>query len=563
MAENNERRPSQDGVTERIDAVLGERRRETPVRRTVAGATGAAPAERAPVRRPAPQGARAPQARQGAQIRSAQAQQGAQIRNAQAQQGAQVRSASAAAPQGAGRRIVPDYGKGAPPRTPAASPDRTSSAAQSAKPASPDAGRRIVPDYGKGVRQPKAAPADPNAGRRLHDPERAATRRTDAIKAVEEKEKEKEKNKKGDSDVGGTIVSGILRTVIYLVSVTVVAVILSIFIINVGNDAYAFVKPDEAIDVTIPEGATRGDIADILYDNGVINYKTAFKIYGSIKHIEENFVAGEYTVSPMMNYKDLYNAFKPKPVSGTTWVTIPEGYTVDEIINLMLSKGIGGTKQDYVDAINKGDFSEFWFVKELEEKGYSEDRFYRLEGYLFPDTYEFYNASSAYTVVRKMLKRFDEIYSDKLRARADEIGWTTDQVVILASMIEREAGLSSDFRNISAVFHNRLKTGGGFLFLSSDATAVYAIQHDTGERPKTVTAEMMEYDSPYNTYLHQGLPPGAIANPGMNALKYALYPNENSSYLYFVSLPSGETLYANNEWEHNQNVQRLRAEQGN
>ena len=388
---------------------------------------------------------------------------------------------------------------------------------------------------------------------------------TDVSKSIRQEavdpKKEEKRKKREEADNGGTIVSSLLRTVIYLVSVTVISVVLSIFIINIGNDVYAFVKSNDAIEVTIPEGATRSDIADILYDNGVINYKSAFKIYGSLKHIEEDFVAGDYTVTPMMNYKDLYNAFKPKPVSGTTWITIPEGYTIDEIIDLMLKNNIGGTKQDYVDAVNNGDFSEFWFVKELEEKGYSEDRYYRLEGYLFPDTYEFYNASSAYTVVRKMLKRFDEIYTEKLKTRAAELGMTTDQVVILASMIEREAGFSYDYRNVSSVFHNRLRNSGTFPYLASDATAVYAIQHDTGERPKNVTAEMMEYDSPYNTYTHQGLPPGAIANPGMNALKYALYPAE-TYYYYFVSLPNGETLFATNQWEHEQNVARLRSMQG-
>lgn len=393
----------------------------------------------------------------------------------------------------------------------------------------------------------------------------AATRVTDISDISENVDKRSvsglfKKKKKGDDDVGGSIVSSLVRTVIYLVTCTVIAVVLSIFIINVGNDVFAFVKSDEAVDVVIPEAATREDIADILYENGVINYKSAFKLYGSLKHIEENFVAGEYTVTPMMNYKDLYSAFKEKPVSGTTWVTIPEGYTFDEIIDLMLDKGIGGSKEEYVKAMNEGDFSEFDFVKELDANGYNENRFYKLEGYLFPDTYEFYNASNAYTVIRKMLKRFDEIYNDKLKARADELGMTTDEVVVLASMIEREAGLSSDFRNVSSVFHNRLNNSATFPYLASDATAVYAIQHDTGERPKHVTAEMMEYDSPYNTYTHTGFPPGAIANPGMNAIKYALYPAD-TYYYYFVSLSSGETLFATNAAEHEQNVARLRAEQ--
>ncbi|MBQ7671392.1 MAG: endolytic transglycosylase MltG [Clostridia bacterium] len=578
MSENENRAVPENGendVTREIDTVLSAKRKvaeETP-RRTPARPSSAAPGERqatpsSQIRRTAPEGQIRRTANDPAARPAPQAQNHIQPARPQPapQQGQTPR-----APQG--QAHAPQTQNHAQPARPQPAPQ------QGQTPHTPQEQALHAPQ-GQPVRAPQAAPQTPAepaqrkeaapvrpvSGRKLRTEKPAdATRVTDVSKSIRQEavdpKKEEKRKKREEADNGGTIVSSLLRTVIYLVSVTVIAVVLSIFIINVGNDVFAFVKSNDAIEVTIPEGATRSDIADILYDNGVINYKTAFKIYGSLKHIEENFVAGDYTVTPMMNYKDLYNAFKPKPVSGTTWITIPEGYTIDEIIDLMLKNNIGGTKQDYVDVINKGDFSEFWFVNELEENGYSEDRYYRLEGYLFPDTYEFYNASSAYTVVRKMLKRFDEIYTDKLKTRAAELGMTTDQVVILASMIEREAGFSYDFRNVSSVFHNRLRNSATFPYLASDATAVYAIQHDTGERPKSVTSEMMQYESPYNTYTNPGLPPGAIANPGMNALKYALYPAE-TYYYYFVSLPNGETLFATNQWDHEQNVARLRSMQG-
>ena len=465
-------------------------------------------------------------------------------------------------------RRAPEQGRGIRPR-PQVSPE----AAPPSQSAPQPAPRAPIPQsapVSKPLTVPKPAEdAAPDedikvAGRRFRR-DKSETRVTDVSSdaipsAKTEGAKLKKKKKKKDEDVGGSIVSSLLKTVIYLVTVTVIAVVLSIFIINVGNDVFAFVKSDELVAVTIPENATREDVADILYENGVINYKTAFRIYGSLKKIEENFVAGDYTVSPSMNYKQLYYAFKEKPVSGTQWVTIPEGYTVDEIIDLMLSYKIGGTKEDYVKAINEGDF-DYWFVKELDESGYSSDRFYKLEGYLFPDTYEFYNASDAYTVVNKMLKRFDEIYSDKLKARAEELGMTTDQVVILASIIEKEAGASSDFRNVSSVFHNRLAQPANYPRFESDATVVYAIAHERGVRPKEVTAKMLEYNSPYNSYKNDGYPPGAIANPGMNALKYALYPAD-TGYYYFVSFPDGETVFASSYYEHEQNVARLREMQG-
>ena len=576
MSDNNERELTDDKLSEDIDSVLSRRKKDPPQgapadpvprpgqrfgpdysiwdkgRAGAGPATSSPSAERSDVHapgqriqspdaiprpRPVPQQNAAPRAvpQQNAAPRTVSPQNAAP--RAVPQQNAAPRAVS---PQNAAPRAVPQHrspapaAQGAPAAKPGPAPQHTAPAAN---------GDEDVKVAGKKIRSDKSETKVTDVG----GTDTVQTSKTAGVK----------KKKKKDDDVGGSIVSSLLKTVIYLVTVTVIAVVLSIFIINVGNDVFAFVKSDELVEVTIPENATRDDIADILYENGVINYKTAFKIYGSLKKIEENFVAGDYTVSPSMNYKQLYSAFKEKPLTGTQWVTIPEGFTADEIIDLMLSYNIGGTKEDYVKAINEGDFSEFWFVKELDENGYDANRFYKLEGYLFPDTYEFYNASDAYTVVKKMLKRFDEVYGDKLKARADELGMTTDQVVILASIIEKEAGSSSDFRNVSSVFHNRLADPYNFPRFESDATVVYAIAHERGVRPKEITAKMMEYNSPYNSYTHEGYPPGAISNPGMNALKYALYPAD-TYYYYFVSYPNGETVFATNAYEQEQNIARLR-----
>ncbi len=424
--------------------------------------------------------------------------------------------------------------------------------------------RRDFVTSGQRIVQKDKTDAEKNGARRPINIKRTndevdnqATRKTDMSERVG-MDNGKNKKKKSSSDLGSEMVISMVKAVIYLVFVAVVAVVLSIFIINVGNDVFAFVKSDETVEITIPENATTEDVAEILYQNGIIKYKGIFTLYGNIKDIEENYVAGTFTVSPMMNYKSLIYELKPKPVSGTSWVTVPEGFTVDEIIDLMISYGIGGTKEDYADVINNGDF-DYWFVEELETNGWSSDRFYRLEGYLFPDTYEFYNASDAYTVINKMLKRFSEVYTSTYKARAEEIGFTTDQVVTLASMIEKEAGFSSDFRNVSSVFHNRLNSGGTYPRMESDATVVYAIHHLTGERPTDVTGETISFESPYNTYQNNGLPPGAIANPGMNALKYALYPAD-TNYYFFVSSKSGTTLFASTVAGHEANKQAVKDE---
>ena len=361
---------------------------------------------------------------------------------------------------------------------------------------------------------------------------------------------------KGDNTrAGADMMTRVVKGIIYMVLVLVVSVFISIFAIRIGNDVFAFVKSDEVIDVTIPEGATTSEIASILSDNGIIKYPAIFKLYASLKHEKGEYVAGSYSVSPSMSYDQLRNSFKKQIETGTCWITIPEGYTTDEIIDLMVENGIG-TREKYIDVINNYDF-DFWFIDELEENGVSPDRYYRLDGYLFPDSYEFYKASSEETVIKKPLARFDEVFVSDYKTRAAQLGYTVDQIVTIASLVEKEAGRSSDFMYVSSVFHNRLKDPANFPRLESDATVVYAIQANTGVRPKEVTPEDLKYESPYNTYLNSGLTPGPITNPSASAIRYALYP-ANTNYKYFVSADNGQTFFAATKGEHDANIQTVK-----
>jgi len=330
-------------------------------------------------------------------------------------------------------------------------------------------------------------------------------------------------------DEGGNTVVSIVKAVIYMIFVVVISVFLAIGIISVGNDVFAFVKNDVSIDITIPEYASLDDITEILYQNEVIAYPTVFKIYAQLKKDVDNFLAGDYVVSPNMSYDDLRDSFKPQPKLGISEITIPEGYTTDEIIDLMVSYGIG-TREGYEEAIANYDF-DYWFLKELEDNGVDADRIYRLDGYLFPDTYQFYNSSSEVTVLNKLLKRFGQIFKEEYKIQAQSMGYTVDEIVNLAAMIEKEAGTPSEFFKVSSVFHNRLRNWKSRPMLESDATIVYAIQHETGERPKLTGTD---YATPYNTYTYPGLPPGPIANPSASAILAALSPAD-TEYYYFVA----------------------------
>ena len=187
-----------------------------------------------------------------------------------------------------------------------------------------------------------------------------------------------------------------------------------------------------------------------------------------------------------------------------------------------IASGIG-ERERYVEVINNYDF-DFWFIDELGEDWASDGRIYRLDGYLFPDTYQFYNASSEETVIKKLLSRFNQVFVKSYKERAAELGYTVDEILTLASIIEKEAANQSEFGDVSSVFHNRLNDPANYPRLESDATVVYSIT---------------------------GLVPGPIANPSNSAILAALNP-KNTNYYYFVS--NGKmTYFAKTLQEHNAN----------
>lgn len=386
------------------------------------------------------------------------------------------------------------------------------------------------------------------------------TRLTDAVPKA--KLKTPVRKKDDDAESGGGTLGGVFKALIYMTAVILVAVLGAYLVIQFGNDVFAFVKSDEAIEVIIPENATVNDIADILGDNDIIKYPFLFKLYASLSgedSVDEDgnsvFIPGTYEVSPMNNYMQLLGCFKAKAKTReVVWVTFPEGSTAQEMITTLVEDYGIASYEEFASAINDYDY-ELEFLEGLDEL---EGRYYRLEGYLFPDTYQFYSNSTAETVIYKMLVNFhtkldylsygDKTYKDRLK----ELGMTLDEVVTLASMIEEEVKYPIDYDQVSSVFHNRLADPVNYALLGSDATTVYAITMETGERPQTLGAEELAFDSPYNTRKSAGLPPGAIANPGFEALYSAFYPAD-TKYYYFVADSNGYNLYARTQAGHEKN----------
>ena len=379
---------------------------------------------------------------------------------------------------------------------------------------------------------------------------------------------------------------GLLKTLLYVAGVAAVSIFLAVTIIGAANDIYAFEKPDISVVIEIPEGADTREVAEILKENGVISHPFVFCLYAERKfngssYYNGEFKAGEHTIvfknedndggtvtaggdfttdyikltkneddsTRPLNYDRILSiiAVSTYKERDTVRITVPEGYTVDEIIDLLVSNGVG-EKENYIDVIQNHDY-DYEFVKLIPE---NEDRKYRLEGYLFPDTYDFFTDESEISVINKFLANFEIKFEDLYYERAEELGMSVDDLIILASILEKEAKNAEDLPIMSSVFHNRIKSG---MMLGSDATVMYLLP----ERKTALTSEDLAIDSPYNTRKYNGIPPGAISNPGIEAINAAFYPS-TTNYYYFLTLTTGETIYSRTEAEHNAAREKARAE---
>ena len=344
-----------------------------------------------------------------------------------------------------------------------------------------------------------------------------------------------------------SVLSNVMKAVIYIVAVLVFSGFLSVYIIIVANDVFAFIKSDIEMDITISEYDNTSDIADKLYDFGVIKYPSIFRIYAKLRNQNDVYAGGTYTISPSMNYDQLFIELKGKNVArDQISLTIREGWTVEDVIDLFVSKEMG-SRAEFVNVINNHDF-DYWFVKELDNADLSSSRTYRLEGYLFPDTYYFYTDATEVAIIDKLLSNFNKKFVQPYREFIAGTQYTVDDMIIMASLIQAEARFTDEYGNISSVFHNRLNNPG-YEYIGARLQCDATIQYVLAERKENLTAADLETDNPYNTRIHAGLPPGPIGNPSLNAIHFALEPAETDFY-YFVSYPGGRTEFSATNAEH-------------
>ncbi len=372
-----------------------------------------------------------------------------------------------------------------------------------------------------------------------------------ASQSESEEEKEPSKSVKVKKKVvneRGVSVRSIAFAAIYVVVVLVLALVLAYYIITRANDAFAFVKNDVELTVEITdENMSLDELADLLYEAGAIKYPGFFKLYVNMKNDGKfGLKKGTYTFSAANNYDVILSQVNPKPPRETISITIPEGFTTDDIIDLFVSKGIG-TREGFVDAINNAELN-YWFLEPLKE-GTHEERFYRLDGYLYPDTYYFYTTSSEVTVLKKLLDNFNKKFAKAYEVRCAELGITVDQAIILASIIQCEAKYAADYEYVSSVLHNRLKNKAAYPKFECDVTLQYYFRHTEGSRHAELTAEDLLVESQYNTRKKAGFTPGPICSPSLTAMKAALYP-ANTQFYFFICKPNGYNVYSKNYTEH-------------
>ena len=299
----------------------------------------------------------------------------------------------------------------------------------------------------------------------------------------------------------------------------------------------------------VSSGSSLTRVANNLENAGLIQNRTVFKYYADFLGYGQKIQAGEYKVSRSMSMREIMELLTTgdgNPI--TRNITIIPGWTVQDIAAYLKTQGAIEDESAFLSLCRSGqDFSAYYYIADVLATPGASSRLYALEGYLAPDTYEIYTNAAMEDIIKKLLSQTEAVFKTEYHDRAEQLNMTMDQVITLASMIEKEAK-NADFAKVSAVFHNRLRQN---MALGSDVTVKYA----SGVKRMALTNEDLKVNSPYNTYTNLGLPIGPICSPSAAAIQAALYPDEQfmaDGYLYFCSKDpnTGELHFSRTLEEH-------------
>jgi len=307
------------------------------------------------------------------------------------------------------------------------------------------------------------------------------------------------------------------------------------------------------VPISIASGSSLTKVAGLLEQQGLIKNRSVFKYYCDFVGLGQKIQAGDYQLSKSMDMfaiADKLTTGDGKPMTAKM-VLIP-GWTVEDLAAKLKDQGVLADENAFLQQCKTGEgLTDYYFLQDVLKTDRVAQRKYLLEGYLSPNTYEIYTSASSTDILKKLLDQTDKVFTYEWQERTAELKMTMDQVLSLASLIEKEAK-APDFAKVSAVFHNRLDSK---MKLGSDVT----IHYITGERRMSLRNSDLVIDSPYNTYLYAGLPLGPICNPSPEAIQAALYPDEvfvAERYLYFCSKDpdTGELHFSKTQEEHDRAV---------
>ena len=369
----------------------------------------------------------------------------------------------------------------------------------------------------------------------------------------------------------------ILSTAVWIGLIVLIGVTAGRMIWLCATDVLAFGREPITATVVVEKDDNIESIAAKLQEAGLIRFTGLFELYADLSHAEDEIRPGTYIFNNpekdeekvVYDYMALVSVMSPSSKHAVVEdLRIPEGYTCSQIFKLLEEKNVC-TTEELEEAAMNGDLGEYWFLE-----GVKRDNKYCLEGFLFPDTYDFYEHDEPERVLKKMLNTFDTRFTDSMRQELvnlnnmmedklrnngygksyiEEHKFTVREVVIVASMIEKETANNAESFFVSSVIYNRLTNPGEYPFLNIDATLVYAL----GGRNE-LTAQDKTIDSPYNTYKEKGLIPGPIASPSQNSLVAALQPEDTKYYYYAYNPATEEHKFSKTYKEHQDFLESLR-----
>jgi UPF0755 protein len=409
------------------------------------------------------------------------------------------------------------------------------------------------------------------------EPEQPAEELTEEITEEPPMKKGRPKRKKGYGLLG---IPHILVTLVWLAIIAFIGVSLGRMAWLCVSDVLAFGQIPRQATIVITEEDDLDAIAEKLHDANLIKYPALFKQFAQITGKDERISVGTFTFNEpdpktgenpgiIYDYNAIINSLREyAPTRAEVQVVVPEGYSCAQLFALLEDKGVCTVAELEAHAAN-GELKEYWFLEDI-QRGSK----YCLEGYLFPDTYLFYTNDDPQRVLEKFLNNFNVKFTDlmlekltvlneKLTKVMENRGFSAEQIaakqltvndiVIVASMVQKEAGAVLESYDISSVIYNRLYRWE-LPYLNIDATIVYAL----GGKTDPLTYEDLQIDSPYNTYTHMGLTPGAISNPGLTSLNAALDPNDTDYFYYALNPETGEHKFSKTEKEHNDFLAKLK-----